>query len=259
MKDSGLKLTIKKSEFAKPEVRFCGSIVGSGHRRIDPSKVKAIVELKRPETKSQVRQALGLFGWFRDYIPHYAENAIPLTNLTSKRVPNRIPWGNAEQRSFDKLKELLCKAVDQPLSIIDWKQPFNIYSDASDLAAGGVLSQTDDEGNERPIAFYSKKFNETQRAWSTIEREAFAVLEALKRFKMWIFGYKIHVYSDHNPLAYLTEAAPNSAKLLRWALALQNFDLCFHYQAGNSRAMAVPDCLSRLGSDDDGFDRPSTG
>jgi len=65
---------------------------------------------------------------------------------------------------------------------------------------------------------------------------------------MWIFGQKIHVYSDHNPLAYLTEAAPNSAK--RWALALQNFDLCFHYQAGSSSAMAVPDCLSRLESDD---------
>jgi hypothetical protein len=73
---------------------------------------------------------------------------------------------------------------------------------------------------------------------------------------MWIFGYKIHVFSDHNPLAYLTEAAPKSAKLLRWALALQNFDLCFHYQAGSSSAMAAPDCLSRLGSDDNGLDRP---
>jgi len=62
VKESGLKLTIKKSEFAKPEVRFCGSIVGSENRRIDPSKMKAIVELKRPETKAHVRQALGLFG-----------------------------------------------------------------------------------------------------------------------------------------------------------------------------------------------------
>jgi len=108
--------------------------------------MKAIVELKRPETKAQVRQALGLFGWFREYIAHYAVHAIPLSNLTAKRVSNRIPWGVVEQKSFDTLKELLCRAVDQPLSIIDWKQPFNIYSDASDLATGGVLSQTNENG-----------------------------------------------------------------------------------------------------------------
>jgi hypothetical protein len=246
VKDSGLKLAIRKSEFAKPEVTFCGSIVGSGKRRIDPSKIQAIENLKRPETKAQVRQILGLFGWFRDYIPHYAEHAIPLSNLTSKRIPNRVPWGEIEDNSFVTLKDLLCKAVDQPLSIIDWSKPFNTFTDASDLASGGVLSQTDENGKERPIAFCSKKFNETQRAWATIEREAFAVLEALKRFNMWIFGCKIHMYSDHNPLAYLTESATKSAKLLRWALALQNFDLCFHYQAGSSDAMAAPDCLSRL-------------
>jgi len=73
-----------------------------------------------------VRQVLCLFGWFRDYIPHYAELAIPLSNLTTKRVATRIPWGNTEQRSFDTLKELLCRAVDQPLSIMNWKKP-SIY------------------------------------------------------------------------------------------------------------------------------------
>jgi len=116
----------------------------------------------------------------------------------------------------------------------------------------GILSQTSVNGDEMPITFYSKKLNNTQKAWATIEKEAFAVLEALNRFRSWIFGYKIHVYSDHNPLSYLTEAVPKSAKLLRWALALQNFDIDFHYKAGKSRAMAAPDCLSRLGQGDDG-------
>ena len=65
-----------------------------------------------------------------------------------------------------------------------------------------------EDGNEYPTAFYSKKLSDKQRAWSTIEKEAFAVPEALNRFRSWIFGYKIFIYSDHNPLSYLTESVP---------------------------------------------------
>ena len=59
--------------------------------------------------------------------------------------------------------------------------------------AAGILSQTEEDGNEYSTAFYSKKLSDTQRAWSTIEKEAFAVLEALNRFRSWIFGYKIFI------------------------------------------------------------------
>jgi hypothetical protein len=91
-----------------------------------------------------------------------------------------------------------------------------------------ILSQRDDNARERLIAFYSRKLSNAQRAWSAIEKEAFAVLDAIKRFNHWIFGYKIHVFSDHNPLSYLTDTAPKSARLLRWSLALQNVDITFH-------------------------------
>jgi len=149
-------------DFAKPEVKFCGCIVGNGKRRVHPDTLHAILQLKRPETKTQVRSVLGLFGWFRVYSPQYADWARPLTELTMKRVPNRIPWGISEQKSFDKLKELLCTAADHPLSIIDWGKPFNIHTDASDYMVAGNLSQTGEDGNEHPTAFYSKNLNDTQ-------------------------------------------------------------------------------------------------
>ena len=166
-------------------------------------------------------------------------------------------WEEREQKALDTLKERLNAAISQPLHIKDWSLPFNIFSDANEYSVAGALSQTDKLGNERPIAFFSKKLNSTQRAWSTIEKEAFAVLEALKRFESYVFGHEIHVYSDHNPLSYLTASAPNSAKLLRWSLALQNFNIKFHYKAGSSDAMAVPDGLTRLGPSDDGLGRNS--
>ena len=249
IKQSGLTLTLKKSNFGQPEVKFCGSIVGSGKRRIDSSKLEAIENLKRPETKKQVRSILGTFSWFRDYIPQFTDHAKPLIELTGNKKPNRIIWNNELEYEFNCLKTLLCKAAGDSLSIIDWSKPFEVSTDASDYATSGILSQTDDHGKNCPIAFYSKKLSPSQRVWPIIEREAFAILEALNRFKTWVFGYKIHVYCDHNPLSYLTDTTPKSPSLLRWALALQSYDIIFHYKAGQSHRMAAPDCLSRLGPD----------
>lgn len=250
IRKSGLTLSLKKSNFVKPEVKFCGHIIGSGKRRIDPEKTASIQQLKRPETKKQVRSVLGTFSWFRDYIPNFTDHVRPLIELTSKRIPDRIPWRCEHDKSFNTLKSLLCEATKRSLSIIDWSKPFNIYSDASDFSISGVLTQTDKNGNDYPIAFYSKKLSDSQKVWPIIEREAYAVLEALQRFKCWIFCYPINVWCDHNPLSYLTDTTPKSPRLLRWALALQAYDLSFHYKSGASSAMAAADCLSRMGPDE---------
>jgi len=111
IKASGLTLNLLKCEFAKSEVKFLGQYVGSGWRRPDPEKFKAVRDMKRPTTQKQLRSMLGLFGHFRDYIPNYAELAKPLTDLTLKRVPFHIQWGEGEERAFVCLKEKLCEAA----------------------------------------------------------------------------------------------------------------------------------------------------
>ena len=79
--------------------------------------------------------------------------------------------------------------------------------------------------------------------WATVKREAYAVIWALNRFRDIIFGAKITIYCDHNPLQYIRECAPKSAKLLRWSLALQEFDIDFQYKKGSNNVVA--DWLSR--------------
>ena len=242
-----MTLNIKKFKFAQKEVKFCGQIVGKGFRRPDPEKVSAVEGIKIPTTKTEVRQVCGFFSYFRDHIKDYAEIAKPLTDLTTKRVPERIPWGEREQQAFDKLKLLLVNATKERLHIIDIRRPFNLSVDASDYAIGGVLSQIGEGGKENPVAFSSMKLSSAQRAWATVEKEAFAVIAALRKFRGWVFGSKITVYSDHNPLTYLTLSAPKSAKLMRWALALQEFDIEFRFRSGKTNVAA--DTLSRLGPD----------
>jgi len=123
-------------------------------------------------------------------------------------------------------------------------QPFLLYTDASAILVGCQLAQRDSTGKEHPVAFASQKLTPTQCAWATIEQEAYAVIWSLSRFRDVVFGSHITIFVDHNPLRYLTERAPKSAKLTRWALALQEYDITFEYTKGISNVVA--DCLSRL-------------
>ena len=246
--ETGLTLKLRKCKFAHSELKFCGKIVGSGGKRPDPNKVAAIQNLKPARTKTEVRRLLGLFGFFREHIPRYAELAKPLTDLTAKRVANVVSWNVEHTRALNCLKQELCEATDRKLHVANFSKPFHIHVDASDAIVAGYLSQFGDDNCEHPLAFFSVKLNGSQKAWAVVHKEAYAVLVALRKFRNWVFGAEIHVFSDHNPLTFLSESAPKNAKLMRWCLALQEFNIVFHYVRGHSNV--VSDCLSRLNSDE---------
>jgi len=135
IRQSGLTLNLNKAKLAQREIKFVGHVIGSGKRRADPDKVAAIRARKSPESKRQVRQVMGLFSHFREYIPSFADLARPLTDLTSKRFANRIPWGEREQVAFERLKQLLIDATERPINVIDSSRPFCILVDASHYAS----------------------------------------------------------------------------------------------------------------------------
>jgi hypothetical protein len=99
------------------------------------------------------------------------------------------------------------------------------------------------------VAFASSKLTSTQQNWATIEKEAYAALWALQKFKHWIFGKSITLYSDHNPITFLTEFMPKNAKLTRWSLAIQEFDVIFRHRSSVLNVAA--DCLSRIVDSED--------
>ena len=97
---------------------------------------------------------------------------------------------------------------------------------------------------ECPIPFISQKLTATQQRWASIEKEAYAIVLALTKLKDIIIGSKIHIFTGHNPLTYLTESMSKSAKLVRWTLELQSFDIDVRYTKGELNIVA--DYLSRL-------------
>jgi len=110
---------------------------------------------------------------------------------------------------------------------------------------GCCLIQWTEGKQEKRIAFDSCKLTATQSAMSTIEREALAVIYALRKFRNFVFATGVTIFSDHNPLMYLRKCAPKSAKLARWAFELQEFNILWSYRPGSRNQAA--DCLSRLG------------
>ncbi|GFY14595.1 retrovirus-related Pol polyprotein from transposon 17.6 [Trichonephila clavipes] len=122
-------------------------------------------------------------------------------------------------------------------------KPYTIHSDASQIGIAACLSQKCGD-KCYPIAYASQKLSKTQQSWSTIEREAFAIVWSLKKFEVGVFGTEIEFYTDHNPLPYLTKSAPQSARLQRWAFALQKFNVTIKHCPGVKMPHAV--ALSRL-------------
>lgn len=242
IQDAGLTVNQVKCKFAQPQVKYLGHVVGSGLHAPDSDKVHAIQRLKPPTTKRELRSVLGLLNYYRDYVPNYSRLVLPLTALTNKRVPNTLPWNSEAQVAFDSVKEALASIPG--MTAPDPSKPFCLATDASETAIGACLSQRIGE-TERPVAFLSKKLSPSQQKWSTIEREAFAIVWALESLGTWLFGTKVKIMTDHDPLTFLTRAAPSSARLTRWALAIQKYDIeIVHIKGALNKAA---DALSRLG------------
>jgi len=218
-----------------------------GFVALTPTKLLRCIVCSRHTTKKQLRGILGFFSYFRKFIPNFAAKAKSLTDLTSKRVPQNIQsvWTAEHTVVLDQLKADLIQACNYPLHTVKFDRPFDIYVDASAGHVGGILVHTDEQGVEYPVAFFSNKLTPTQRNWATIEREAYAVLQAVNKYKQWTYNTKVTVHSDHNPLTFLTSTAPKSAKLMRWSLALAEFNMEFKYRSGKSNIPA--DTLSRPG------------
>jgi len=158
----------------KPEVKFVGRFVGSGGSRPDPQRLEGLSQMARPQTKRDLHKFLGAIGYYRDYIDHFADIAKPLTDLTAKKIPNHLPWEDCHQHAFDEL----CSQLRSPhvLRIPKIGEPFVLHTDASGVAVGATLGQIDENGVEQPLAFASQKLTGSQCSWSTIEREAYAII-----------------------------------------------------------------------------------
>ena len=223
------------------ELDYLGHRVGRGVVKPDEEKMDKIRHADRPETKKQVRSFLGLAGFYRRFVPNFAEIALPLTEATRNQAPLKVKWDDACERSFQQLKSQLC---EQPVCALpDFDRTFVVRTDASDSGLGAILIQ--DQGfGDQTIACASRKLNAAEKNYSTIEKELLAVVWGVQKFSPYLYGKEFILQSDHLPLKHLDNMKNTNGRLMRWAMQLQPFAYVFKSIPGKENVGA--DFLSRL-------------
>nr|CAN64603.1 hypothetical protein VITISV_033149 [Vitis vinifera] len=175
-----------------------GHIISEKGIEVDKAKVELIVKLPSPKTVKGVRQFLGHAGFYRRFIKDFSKLSKPLCELLAKDA--KFIWDERCQKSFDQLKQFLTTApiVRAP----NLQLPFEVICDAIDFAIGAVLGQRED-GKPYVIYYASKTLNEAQRNYTTTEKELLVVVFALDKFRAYLVGSFIIVFTDHSALKYL--------------------------------------------------------
>lgn len=245
LQDAGLQIDIDKCEFETKSTKYLGFIVEAGKGiKVDPEKVQAIQSWEEPKTAREMRRFLGFANYYRQFIPMFSRTAMPLTALTKKDAPFR--WTKECQTAFEDLKKLLiCAPV---LAQWDPDRETIVETDSSGYVVGGALSQKDDSGIWRPVAFYSKRNLPAECNYPIHDKELLAIIRCLEHWDAELRSVPSFVIlTDHLNLRYFMKKQQLSERQARWAETLSRYNFTIQYRPG--RQATVPDALSRREQD----------
>ncbi|GJW92159.1 reverse transcriptase domain-containing protein [Tanacetum coccineum] len=218
--DTNLALNWEKNHFMVKEGIILGHKISKKGIEVDKAKIDVISKLPHPTTVKGIQSFLGHAGFYQRFIKDFSKISRPMTHLLEKNTP--FIFSEDCILAFQTLKKKLTEA---PILIApNWDQPFEIMCDASDYAIGAVLGQRI-EKHFRPIHYASKTMTEAETNYTITEKEMLAVVYAFEKFRSYLIMNKSVVYTNHSALKYLFNKKDAKARLLRWVLLLQEFDL----------------------------------
>ncbi|KAJ1704458.1 hypothetical protein LUZ63_004237 [Rhynchospora breviuscula] len=230
------ELFVKSSKctFAISEIAFLGHIISAVGVAADQSKLSAVSAWPPPNNQRQLRSFLGLAGYYRRFVRHYASIAASLTDLLTK---DGFHWSQKEQEAFEQLKMALMTVP--VLSLPYFNCPFIVETDASEVGIGAVLSQ-----DKHPIAFYSKKLSPLMQGKSTYIREMFVIQSAVMKWRQYLLGRHFIIRTDHRSLHHMLQQTVQTPEQQQFCSKLVGYDFSIEYKLGASNAAA--DALSRV-------------
>ncbi|XP_048446064.1 uncharacterized protein LOC125479942, partial [Pyrus x bretschneideri] len=237
--ETNLVLNWEKCHFMVKQGIVLGHIISEKGIEVDKSKIDLVRYLPSPTSVREVRSFLGHAGFYRRFIKDFSKIAQPLCRLLQKEVT--FEFNEECEKAFKLLKNKLTTA---PIILPpDWTLPFELMCDASDYAIGAVLGQRKNK-QSHAIYYASRTLNDAQLNYSTTEKELLAVVFALDKFRSYLLGTKVVIFTDHAALKYLLTKKEAKPRLIRWMLLLQEFDIEIRDKKGVENVVA--DHLSRM-------------
>ena len=203
LREAGLKMKRSKCDFFKSKIHYLGHLISPEGISPLPNRLDCIQHMPVLKNVKEIKQFLGLTGYYRKFVPKFADISRPLTTLTKK--DKKFKWTAACQKSFDLLKETLCG--EPVLKYADTNKPYTLYTDASKFSWAGVLTQSHttvidgkSTTTDHPVAFVSGLFRGSQLNWAALMKEAFAIYMSVKKLSFYLTDAQILLRSDHKPL-----------------------------------------------------------
>ncbi|XP_063825507.1 uncharacterized protein K02A2.6-like [Ostrinia nubilalis] len=241
----GLKINLTKSSFLQKEIEYCGYKISKLGIHKLPSKIDAIQKAPPPKNITELKSFLGLVNYYGRFLGNLATTLEPLHKLL--RLETKWEWTIDCDIAFKKIKKEM--QSDTFLVHYSTKLPIILATDASPIGVGAVISHVMPDGTERPIQMASQTLSKTQRKWSQIDKEAYAIIFGVKKFFQYLYGRKFTLLSDNKPLVQIF--APNkplphmsAIRMQHYAIFLQTFNYEIKYKSSKENSNA--DGLSRL-------------
>ena len=244
LQEAGLRLNKEKCQFFLKEITYLGFKIDANGIHPLMDKVEAIQKALAPKNVTELQAYLGLLNFYRRFIPNAANVLEPLNRLL--RSENSWKWEKEQQMAFDKSKEILL--TSKCLMHFDPKLPIVVSADSSSYGVGAVISHVVN-GAEHPVCFASRTLSDPERRYSQLEKEALALVFALKKFHYYLYLQKFTLITDHKPLLGIFSpdkpiSAMASGRIQRWCLMLQGYNFNLVHKSG--KYLGNADALSRL-------------
>lgn len=234
-----LKLNMSKCSFLQNKITYLGHEISSNGIQPSDLKLRAVSEFPTPTNVHEIRQFIGLCSYFRKFIRSFAIIARPLTDLTKKNAV--WSWNSEQSNSFEQLKKCLC--TKPVLALYDPALPIEIHTDACKSGIAGMLLQKQTDGELRPVMYFSRVTSKEESVYHSYELETLAVVESLRRFRVYIVGKHIKIVTDCTAVRATLTKRDIIPRIARWWLSIQEFDMSVEYRPGER--MRHVDALSR--------------
>ena len=245
LNNAGMRIRPEKCKWLRDSVIYLGHRVDKFGIHPTEERIEAMKRLKDPTNVKELRSFLGCINYYQKFIPNLQGDCASLHRLLQKGV--RWCWTSEHSKMVERLKHTLTST--DTLVHYDPKLPLVLYTDASETGVGAVLCHRVSEGVDRPIAYSSRSLHSSEKKYSVIDREALAIISAVRKFERYLYGRKFILRTDHKPLMFIfgerTELPVLAmSRVSRWALMLREFDFDIEYIPGTQNSPA--DVLSRL-------------